>query len=106
MAEIKKDVCHIKKKVDQHDKDFRDNSKDHENIKDMIRGSVDQVKSANADHFEKVEKILKDHTTEAKTMFAKKWVEKFLIWAGGILGAAILVGLATLIYQMAIHINQ
>jgi hypothetical protein len=76
MAELKTDISYIKKSLVE-------NKEEH---KEII-------------------KIITDFIEASEVRFASKWVERFLIWAAGIIGVAILGGVITLLAQTYLHLN-
>jgi len=70
MAGINKDIGYIKDSLE-------DNKKEHREIIEMLRG----------------------WRKEAEKNFANKWVERFLIWGGGVVGIAILGAIMSLIIK-------
>jgi hypothetical protein len=92
MAELQKDISFIKDSLFKNDNA-------HKEIIDKLDNfiSISQTKFTDRkDHQEsmaKVDTII--DTLDSK--YSNKWVEKVFIWGGGIIGAAILIGLLTLI---------
>ena len=70
MAGINKDIGYIKDSLE-------DNKKEHREIIEMLRS----------------------WRKEAEKNFANKWVEKLLIWGGGVIGIAILGAIMSLIIK-------
>ena len=87
MAELRTDLKNIKEKQDRFD---LKNDAAHEKISISIKDGLNQI-----------------HLTllAQEGRFAKKWVEKFLLWAGGIIGTAILSGLIWLVVQSTRHLT-
>ena len=59
---------------------------------------------------EKIENIerlvleIKQDVKEALANKADKWVEKFIVWAGGVLGASVIGGLLYLLFKATVHL--
>jgi hypothetical protein len=76
----------------------KSNTEEHNYIKDALN-----------DIRENQERYMNDMNNNMKDIFnkkANKWVENFLLWAGGIIGSAMLLGLVALIYRLAVHIEN
>lgn len=84
MAEFKKDINYLKKSQEESKEQ---NSNEHQQIMEKIDNFVDGCDNKYAQ---------KD----------TQWAEKFLLWAGMIIGATMLVGLITLIAKGYIQLNK
>jgi hypothetical protein len=60
----------------------------------------------NKEEHREILKTINDFITASEARFASKWVERFLIWAAGIIGVAILGGVITLLAQSYLHLNK
>lgn len=66
------------------------NTKDHEEIKKSI---------------ESFGRRLDESLERMENTKADKWVEKFLLWAGAIIGASVLTGMCYLLVKAVIHLS-
>ncbi len=55
--------------------------------------------SSTNDTVNRIEKKMDNFIKCANKKFANKWVERFLVWGGGVIGACILVALMALILK-------
>jgi len=101
MAEIKTDICYIKDSMKQNDSQHKE-----------IIGKIDSFIQAaddrfadKADHKETIEKMDK-FMEDLDDKYAPKITYTIMVWAAGVIGTAVLIGIVTLIYRVAILIEK
>lgn len=66
-----------------------------------IKTDVKEIKDNQKEYMQ----TMKEFMEKIERTKANKWVENFLLWAGGIIGTAMLLGLVTLIYRLVIYME-
>ena len=104
--EIKKDICFIKKGQEKNEEQHKEilNRIDDTAIKidGFIQSSTDRFvdKKNHQETLDKIETII----TTLDDKYSYKWVERFLLWGGGIIGTALLLGLLALIGKVYLQL--
>jgi len=68
--------------------------------------SLEEYQKAIFCKFDENQKMMTDFITSANSKFAPIMVYKILVWAGGIAGAAMIIGLLGLIYRTIIFVEK
>jgi hypothetical protein len=99
MAELKTDLRYIKDSVKQ-------NAEEHKEIIDKIDGFIQSAENrfaAKAEHQDTVRQIV-DLSNSLENRFAPRMAWTILIWAGGIIGMALILGVVSLLAETYLHI--
>ena len=74
-------------------------------LKEIILAFIESSDKKQEDFKTGMEKRREDFAKEADDKYSSKWVEKIMLWAAYILGTALLMGLLTLLYKVAVYFN-
>lgn len=58
------------------------------------------------EQFEDMKKLIDNFICSSEEKFAPRWVASVIIWAGTIVGGAMLIGLVTLTYRLILHVGE
>lgn len=97
IRENSKDINILKQSCSTYEKDLAVMQEQITEIKDDIR----EIK----ENQEKYMQDMKEFMSKMALEKADKWVEKFLLWAGGIIGGAIILGILGLLAKAFIHLS-
>lgn len=67
-----------------------------------INIKIDDIKKNQESYMDDMKLFMKE-IADSK---ANKWVENFLLWAGGIIGTSLLVGFLTLVYRITVYMGK
>jgi hypothetical protein len=97
-----RDICALKEKDNQ----FALITQGMGDKMDAIKVSLDEHKEQQKEDFNKLSGKIDKFIEAADDKFAPILVYRILVWAGGIAGAALIVGLLTLIFRVIINLNK
>lgn len=102
LREKEKEICELKEK----DQQFALITQGMGDKMDAIKVSLDEHKEQQKEDFNELKQTMLDFIKAADDKFAPILVYRILVWAGGIAGAALIVGLLTLIYRAIVSFDK
>jgi hypothetical protein len=102
LREKDKEICVLKEK----DQQFALTTQGMGDKLEAIKTSLDEHKEQQKEDFNELKNTMVNFIKAADDKFAPILVYRILVWAGGIAGAALIVGLLTLVYNVIINLNK
>ena len=97
-----REICALKEKDNQ----FALTTQGMADKLEAIKESLDEHKAQQKEDFSDLKETMTDFIKAADEKYAPILVYRILVWAGGIGGAALIIGLLTLIYKTIISIEK